>query len=403
MPLQKRSLAITDRYRAGLGLLTRQTLGHSKAEWNKLDWHRLDRSYVPISASISLTVKRAQQDAVNLTAGYLAAYLSSELGERVRTPKIRTADYVGKSFDGSDLDSTLERPIVKVKVAISEQQADPLGTGLKALLAAVDLSVKHAARQALQDAYTRDDRFIGWQRATSGTCEACGGAADGSTLPPGTPLNIHPNCECVAEGVVQPKSPAEVLADRSITTRAGLDEYGKPRYGDGRFTQGDNGYITEDYLGQWSSMDANNLLRHGPGEVPKVGKPALSDNELRKLIGKWDTAMEHAGPIGKSVRVFRGVHFSAEELKMKPGTVFTDPAFSSTSADRVVAQSTQVRGQGLKTIMLMNVSPKVKAVWAGEATIEKELILQRDCRYVIRSVEKKGDRWYVEMDVLPPA
>jgi hypothetical protein len=156
-------------------------------------------------------------------------------------------------------------------------------------------------------------------------------------------------------------------------------------------------------MGQYSAMDANNLLRYGDRwrDVTKpLGKPVLPDEELRRLIGKWDTAMDHAGPLDEAVRTYRGVQWTPEELKMAVNKVFTDPAFSSTSAEHAVAAASQLRGN-VKTILTMNVSPKVKAIW-GANEAERELLLQRGCRYVVRKVEKLRYRWHVEVDVLPP-
>lgn len=202
MPAQKRSLAITDRYRRDLAALVRPVERTVRAAWRGLDWADLDRSYLPIHSTAYLSITRAQRDAVNLTAGYLAAYLSSEMGTGQSTPRIPAARYVGRSFTDADLNDALRSPLIRVKVANKERQPDPMGTGLKAMVAAVDLDVKGAARRSLRDFMEADDRIVGWRRALSGTCAACAGLAEGAASPAGTPLEVHPSCECVSEGAV---------------------------------------------------------------------------------------------------------------------------------------------------------------------------------------------------------
>jgi hypothetical protein len=81
--------------------------------------------------------------------------------------------------------------------------------------------------------------------------------------------------------------------------------------------------------------------------------------------------------------------------------VFTDLGFSSTSESIDIAQSAVMRA-GNKMSFTMNVSPKVKAIW-GANPLEQELLLQRGCRYVVKSVKQGRYRWFVEIDVLPPA
>lgn len=203
MPATVQSLRLTDAYRVKLSRLTKATQREARAAWKGVTWDDITGSYRPVADRVATSIIRAQREAVRLTAGYLGAYLSSELGTRVPTPLIATDTYIGKSYGNLPLRQSLDSPRVVLLVANEEGKPDPMGLGLRALLVNVDLDVKHAARQALQDAMEADDRIIGWRRAVKGTCAACLGAAEASTLPPGTPLEIHPNCECVSEPVLQ--------------------------------------------------------------------------------------------------------------------------------------------------------------------------------------------------------
>jgi hypothetical protein len=203
-----------------------------------------------------MNVKNAQRDAVRMTAGYLGAYMSSELGEHVPPPSLPSQRYVGKSFTDQNLDEALRSPLVKVKVANKEGQPDPMGIGLKAMLATVDLNVKTAARQSLQDAMVADDRITGWRRAVRGTCDACMGAADGSTLPPGTPLDIHPNCDCVSEAVV-PTFRYEGPANREVEAQVKALSERFPK-ADGRVR------MTPEIKGHEVGGVSNNGIQFGP-------------------------------------------------------------------------------------------------------------------------------------------
>ncbi len=402
MPTNPASLAVTDAYRQRMLNIRREGERAARAVWGDVDPADLMGTY--LVGPLATAVSALQRTGVLLSSGYVKAFIKSEIGKDVLVPTPR--GFTGTSFSDVELRAALLRPVVLVERLKAEgvPQGVAMMRGRNVLLRTVALATDSAVRDSLQKLYEKRPEVIGWKRAVAGTCDKCMGAADGSTLPPGAPLDIHPNCECVSEAVVNPIDPRDSpeLARRSITKKAGLNELGRPSYGDGRFTLGDNGYITEDYMGKWSSMDANNLLRYGPGKVPKVGRPALSDEEMQKLIGKWDTAMEHAGPLDEAVHVYRGVNWTPEELGVKAGKVLTDPAFGSTSAERSVAQDLKLRGSGLKTVLDMSVSPSVKAIW-GANPEESELLLQRGVRYVVKSVEKVGDFWHLKVDALPPA
>lgn len=203
MPASERSLRLTELYRSDLRALVDGVQVLADHEWASLDFEDLSASYQPLKERIAVGAARAQRQAVQVTAAYLSAFKSSELGRPQGVPTIDSSRYVGKSFGGRDLLDSLEHPVVAVLSAIGRGEPDPLGQGRRALILNLDLDVKAAARAALQDAMVADDLIEGWRRAVAGTCGACLGASDESTLPPGTPLNIHPNCECVSEPVVR--------------------------------------------------------------------------------------------------------------------------------------------------------------------------------------------------------
>jgi len=196
MPSNRSSLRLTEDYRAKLTALSEDAQQAARSSWGRLDYDNLSSSYVPLGDAIARAVERGQREAVYLTAGYLGAFLSSELGQRVSPPTVRPNGYVGKSFRGEPLRPTLDKPLIATLVAIREVQQDPLGIGLRALLANVDLDVKQAARQALIDEIEADERIDGFIRSVRGTCPACASkaGADGHTKFP-----VHPHCQCIGE------------------------------------------------------------------------------------------------------------------------------------------------------------------------------------------------------------
>lgn len=360
MPAQKRSLAITDRYRRDLAGLVKHATYSVRKSWRQLDWANLDRSYVPIHSTAFLSITGAQRQAVNLTAGYMGAYLSSELGERQATPVIHPTEYVGRSFTDDDLGATLNSPLIKVKVANKDRQPDPMGTGLKAMLAAVDLDIKHAARKALRDFMERDDRIVGWRRAVRGTCGACAGAAEGSTLPAGTPLEIHPNCECVSEATVKGR-PANELTPTKLSSN--------------------NANAMQRYVGTPRSLEINKYLRG-------LLEPGAPVEGLKADAAALDLAMREAGPLNSLVSAFRATEGLPEGVRV--GEVFTERGFTSTTAYEDIVQVGDVFWD-------LTIDPRVRGVW-GQNAEEGELVLERGCRYVIDEI-REGE---VMARILPP-
>jgi hypothetical protein len=145
-------------------------------------------------------IGRAQATGARLSAAYLGAFVQTELGRPHRV-SVSSADYASKSLGGADLRPTLDTVRVAILQAIRKGETDPLGTGRSTLKGLVDLDVKAASRAALTDLMAKDPNVDEWRRSVTGTCAACLGSDTGN-LPAGTPLNVHPNCECVAEPVV---------------------------------------------------------------------------------------------------------------------------------------------------------------------------------------------------------
>lgn len=197
MPRSARSLRVTSQYRARLAAIRKQAETRAKQEWPTIDtfdgtrW--ADRTAQAVAA--------AQTEAVRVTAGYLTAYISSELGRRVPVIRIDSRAYAGVSRDGRPLTKALQSPLIGVRAALKEGRTpdEALTIGWNRASRTVETDLMHAGRAALLDTIDADDRLEGWQRATAGTCGACM-ALSGTS---GPQFEVHPGCQCQPQPVVR--------------------------------------------------------------------------------------------------------------------------------------------------------------------------------------------------------
>lgn len=204
---------LTDAYRTRVRGLVDNVQGQARELWAGMDMADIDGSFGPIGDRVTTLVATAQRTAVRSSTAYLTAVVANELGKPQRPGATDSSRYVGKSFQGQELRRALDAARIVTLQAIKAKDPDPLGQGRRTLLNAIDLNVKAAGRQALQDAMEASRHIDGWRRSVKGTCDACLGLAQESTLPPGTPLDVHPNCECVSEpSITQPTLPWQAEA-----------------------------------------------------------------------------------------------------------------------------------------------------------------------------------------------
>jgi hypothetical protein len=173
------------------------------ASW-KVRAEDLDGSFAPWLALSAAQMSQAQRLAARRSVAYLSAFTASELGHLIRTPAIDLSSYTGASSDGQPLETALLSPLIGAKAQIGEgiPVEKAIANARVRALRAIGFGVDQAARRALSAAMDQSAHVEGWRRALAGTCEACMGLADGSTLPAGTPLECHPYCECVSEPVI---------------------------------------------------------------------------------------------------------------------------------------------------------------------------------------------------------
>lgn len=203
MASQKRSLRLTDAYRVRLAATLARARAFATATWPTIE--RLDSTEWPQRVARFLTA--AQLEAARSSAGYLTAYLTSELGRPVRGGLANDLRrYAGTSRDGRPLSEALVSPLVAVRgeLAAGSDPTKALAIGLTRGLRMVELDLMAAARGSLADLMEHEPRVEGWQRAVRGTCAACLGdiEVEVSVQLPSVPLTVHPNCQCVTQPVV---------------------------------------------------------------------------------------------------------------------------------------------------------------------------------------------------------
>ena len=200
MPASERSLRLTDLYRERL-LSVRERAGRAaEGAWERVDLADLEPTFTDWVGAVSTAVTDAQVRATRLSAAYLTAFLSSELGRRVPTVTIDASGYAGTARDGRPLAEAYDTARVGVLVALKDgtPNEQALNAGRVRALRAVELDVMQTARQSLQDAMRAHERVSGYRRAVSGTCGACVAASEG-VFSDSAHFEVHPGCQCVPE------------------------------------------------------------------------------------------------------------------------------------------------------------------------------------------------------------
>ena len=199
VPSSEVSLRVIDLYRDRLSGITERVQGNAERSWPGIE--DFDTKADTWLAATAAELAGAQREAVRATQGFLAAFLSSELGQRTQAPSLNPDRYL-ISRDGRPLNQALNTALVGARVAL--KAGEDYRQGLTRAVRMIERDLMNAARTALNDGMAADERVEGWQRGVAGTCGACGGdiAKEVSVNLPELPLNIHPNCKCVTVPVV---------------------------------------------------------------------------------------------------------------------------------------------------------------------------------------------------------
>lgn len=204
MARSRRSLQITDRFSSRLKATSARVLTIAGSRW-RLAPDDFDGSYALWLDAVVPVVAQAQRQNLRLAQGYVAAFLLSETGRRVRLPSVDAGLFVGRSRDGRDLREAWGSPPIKAKVAIGDGKSvrEASAIAKSAALDQVDVDTYHAARGVSAALISSVTDIEGYTRVTGGdACGACLGAADGTVFSSDEVFPFHANCDCVAEPVV---------------------------------------------------------------------------------------------------------------------------------------------------------------------------------------------------------
>ena len=195
---------MTDAYRARLVALRDRVDAAVRRSWTQVALADLDGSFQAWQAAAAATVEFAQAHAIAMTDGYLAAFLTSELGRRVQPRGIDSAARSGTDQWGRPLSESLRTPIIAVRMGLLHRQ--PASVALQAggeraarIAAAAAMS---APRAALTELMSESGEVAGWQRVAAGSaCGACLALAGEEVHAPDAALEIHDGCACTQEPV----------------------------------------------------------------------------------------------------------------------------------------------------------------------------------------------------------
>jgi SPP1 gp7 family putative phage head morphogenesis protein len=167
-----------------------------------------------------------------------------------------------------------------------------------------------------------------------------------------------------------------------------------------------NGYVSGSYT-------IGNILRNGPewearnlmtdytsGEYSRVKNTI---NDQIKMIDRIDKAMEKSATENTGI-VYRGLRSDEIADSLKPGAVFVDKAFLSTSTNREIAVrfAEEEERSGQKILMEITVPKGSKALDLEKASStgadfkQGEILLDRGGSYKIIDTEDKDGRLYVK-------
>lgn len=204
MPGKAASVRLTDAYRAQVVALRRRSLVVVSGLWT-LEQGSLDRSFAEWLTTAERVVTASQAQAARLSAAFVAAFVSSELGETVDPPPIAVDDYAGVTADGRSVRAELAPALFTVKRALSAgetfDRASQMGQARATRNAEAEVAA--AADRALDDTLTAEPRVRGWRRVASArSCGACLASATGAVQRDRAVLLRHPSCSCTKEPVV---------------------------------------------------------------------------------------------------------------------------------------------------------------------------------------------------------
>lgn len=414
--------------------LRNRAQAEARSTWAEVKGADLDGTYQ--LGMLTLMVSTMQREAARLSAAYVQAFVSSELGRPINVPMV-DARQVGKARNGDDLRKALRSPLIDVKVGIRDGKdvRVAIAEGGRTLERVVGLATDTAARESLRLASSDSPYIIGWRRAVKGTCGACMGSADGEVHSADGTLHIHPNCECVAEPVVKAEPYSPKKGER-VEVKEALE-----------LVKGKWVKMTDPVRGKIEKFDANKVminagtakkprwvsasrentykpgktvvkplddLAHGDlafmGSLDDVERAAIDSYKgygykqvnanLRagkpggKIAQGIDKALEK-GSLGTDTKLYRSFHFPADR---GVGDIFTDKAFMSTTRLRGVAERFETTG-GKRALVRIQ-APKGTRGGYLPGQGEEEFLLPRDTRLRITGDKIEGGVRVLDAEIM---
>lgn len=204
MAALERSLRLTEAYRARLLRTREQTAKLIAERWRSAQPEDLAERGRAWTLPAAQQLRIAQELAVSLSSGYVAAYTASELNGAVAAPPALEVDEHAPQLD--HLAAQMSGAIITLRAALAAGRppAEAARMGLNVAMRTTSTQLLTTARSALSGAMVVDERIVGFRRVTSGNaCGACLAAATGAIQPSSTTMPAHPHCRCIKEPVVR--------------------------------------------------------------------------------------------------------------------------------------------------------------------------------------------------------
>lgn len=391
----------------------------------------LQRSFVIFVARAAAALEVGQRAALEAAAGYVRA-AGAELGHAI-TPA-RTSDVVGFDPFGRTVGELLGTVPAATYTILGQGRPLPEALEIASVTArALAVSVvRDAAREALSRTFASAPEVRAWKWLSRGTCGACMAADDGSDREPGPPMLVHPNCQCVAEPVFEPQPALEATADWAEQTWLATPSAYMPE-GLSRDLEAVWGEMTSAlrHYQELGFEDVNTFLRSG-GDVialnleelaarlrllradPFLLEDASLSERLSGIIRSIDLALELQA-VPETIATYRGVGLDAfrkalaelgagDDLTKLVGATLREDGFLSTSLEGTVVNFAVEMRMTVEAGTPAFYMGRVPGIVGGQSLgpVERELLLGRGLELTITSVERRGERWFVEVTVRRP-
>lgn len=204
MAANRASLEITLAYGRRLKEVERAVKDFIRNTW-VLGPGDLEERYDAWKAGAVTAIEQGQLLNIRLTAGYLAAFESSERRRLIRPKAIDPTSYVGKTFGGGELTDWADSPRIQALTEIKAGKPAKEAAEQAREKASTDagLHTYTASRSAMSDQLQNNRGIIGYRRKAHGeSCAGCLAASNNEILLPSASFPTHPGCDCTAEPVV---------------------------------------------------------------------------------------------------------------------------------------------------------------------------------------------------------